>query len=59
MAVLKIIGSGSSGNGYAIETDSEILLLEAGCRAKEMKETINFRISKVVGMFITHSHVDH
>lgn len=59
MAVLKIIGSGSSGNGYAIETDNEILLLEAGCRAKEMKEAINFRISKVVGMFITHSHKDH
>ena len=59
MAVLKVIGSGSSGNGYAIETDNEILLLEAGCRAKEMKEAINFQISKVVGMFITHSHVDH
>lgn len=59
MAVLKIIGSGSSGNGYAIETDNEILLLEAGCRAKEMKEAINFQISKVVGMFITHSHKDH
>lgn len=59
MAVLKVIGSGSSGNGYAIETDNEILLLEAGCRAKEMKEAINFQISKVVGMFITHSHIDH
>lgn len=59
MAVLKVIGSGSSGNGYAIETDNEILLLEAGCRAKEVKEAINFQVSKVVGMFITHSHMDH
>lgn len=59
MAVLKVIGSGSSGNGYAIETDNEILLMEAGCRAKEVKESINFQVSKVVGMFITHSHMDH
>lgn len=59
MAVLKVIGSGSSGNGYAIETDNEILLLEAGCRAKEVKEAINFQVSKIVGMFITHSHKDH
>lgn len=59
MAVLKVIGSGSSGNGYAIKTDNEILLLEAGCRAKEVKEAINFQVSKVVGMFITHSHMDH
>lgn len=59
MAVLKVIGSGSSGNGYAIETDNEILLMEAGCRAKEVKEAINFQVSKVVGMFITHSHMDH
>lgn len=59
MAVLKVIGSGSSGNGYALETEGEILLLEAGCRAKEMKEAINFQVSKVIGMLITHGHKDH
>lgn len=59
MATLKVIGSSSAGNGYAIETEDEILLLEAGCREKEMKEQINFQVSKIVGMFITHNHSDH
>ena len=57
---LKCIGSGSSGNSYAlIDNDNKILLLDLGLPAKEIKRAIDFRISDVVGAVVTHSHQDH
>lgn len=49
-------GSGSSGNSYALITDDEILLLDAGVSLKHMMPLINFRISVLSGCLITHSH---
>lgn len=56
---LKVIGSGSSGNGYALISNDDILLLECGRSLKEMKETIDFKISNVCGCLVSHSHKDH
>ena len=57
---LKCIGSGSSGNSYAIiDNDNKILLLDLGLPAKEIKRAIDFRISDVVGAVVTHHHKDH
>lgn len=57
---LKCIGSGSSGNSYAIiDNDNKILLLDLGLPSKEIKRAIDFRISDVVGAVVTHSHQDH
>ena len=57
---LKCIGSGSSGNSYAlIDNDNKILLLDLGLPAKEIKRAIDFRISDVVGAVVTHQHQDH
>lgn len=57
---LKCIGSGSSGNSYAlIDNDNKILLLDLGLPEKEIKKAIDFRISDVVGAVVTHSHQDH
>ena len=57
---LKCIGSGSSGNSYAlIDDNNNILLLDLGLPAKEIKKAIDFRISDVVGAVVTHSHQDH
>ena len=53
---LSCIGSGSDGNSYALITDDEILLLDAGLPLKAMMPTIDFQISKVSGVLITHSH---
>ena len=53
---LKCIASGSSGNSYALISDKEILLIEAGVRLMEVKKHINFQISKVVGCIISHEH---
>ena len=59
MAVLHIIGSSSKGNSYAIETAGEILLLEAGCRFKDVQKGIDFKVGKISACLISHEHKDH
>jgi phosphoribosyl 1,2-cyclic phosphodiesterase len=56
---LKIIGTGSDGNCYALESDNEILLLDLGLSELEIKKGINFNISKIAGCIVTHHHEDH
>ncbi|EGN31182.1 hypothetical protein HMPREF0988_00883 [Lachnospiraceae bacterium 1_4_56FAA] len=54
--LMKCMGSGSSGNGYALISDDEILLIECGAPAKEMLKSIDYKTSKVVGCLISHEH---
>lgn len=56
---IKICNSGSDGNGYAICADGETLLLEAGCRFMDMKILLDFNISNIKGLCISHVHSDH
>lgn len=56
---LRCLGSGSSGNCYLLENDRECLVLEAGLPLKEVKIAIDFDISKIAGVLITHEHGDH
>lgn len=56
---VKVIDSGSKGNGYILENESEILLIEAGVNAKEMLQAINYKTGKVVGCIVSHVHLDH
>lgn len=57
---LKILGSGSSGNSYALIADNgEILAIEAGCKFMDFKKMIDWKISNVVGCIVTHEHLDH
>jgi phosphoribosyl 1,2-cyclic phosphodiesterase len=57
---LKVIGSSSHGNGYALIADSgQILLIEAGCPLMDVKKTINFRIDDIVCCIVSHLHGDH
>lgn len=57
--VLKCNGSGSSGNGYALISDDETLLIECGVPAKEMLKSIDYKTSKVAGCLSSHGHGDH
>lgn len=57
--ILRVISTGSQGNCYILENDSEILILECGVNIKEIKRYLNFNTSKVVGLLLTHSHSDH
>lgn len=56
---LRCLGSGSSGNCYLIENERECLVLEAGLPLKEVKKALDFNISKIVGVLISHIHNDH
>ncbi len=57
---LKVFGSSSKGNGYAL-TDSKgnTLLIECGVKFSEVKEYLDFDLSRVVGCLLTHEHGDH
>ena len=56
---LKCLGSGSSGNCYILENDTEALIIEAGVRFKDVKISLEFNVSKIVGIICTHGHQDH
>lgn len=55
---VKCIGSGSTGNSYALTSnDGEILLLDLGMPKKDILKAIDFRVSDVVGAVVTHGHL--
>lgn len=57
---LKVLGSGSSGNSYALIADNgEILAIEAGCKFMDFKKMIDWKVSDVVGCIASHEHGDH
>lgn len=56
---LKVLGSGSSGNCYILESDTEALIIEAGVHFMEVKKALNFNVRKIKAVIITHIHSDH
>ena len=57
---LRTIATGSSGNCHALISNAgEILLLDLGVSANEIKKGIDFKISDVCGAVVTHCHKDH
>ncbi len=57
--VIKVLASGSKGNSYYISDGESSILLDAGIPLKQIRVGINFKLSSVVGAFITHRHNDH
>lgn len=57
--VLKVLGSGSSGNTYLLENETECLVIEAGLPFMEVKKAIDFQTRKIVGVIAGHAHLDH
>lgn len=55
---LHVIGSSSKGNCYILESSSEALILEAGCKLMEVKKALHWQLSKVVGCAVSHEHND-
>ena len=58
-ATLTILASGSSANGYTIQADNEVLILEAGVPFKECAKVLDYDLKGVVGCCVTHAHKDH
>lgn len=57
--MIKVIATGSTGNCYFLETENEILILECGIHEKKIIQALNYKLGKVVGCLVTHSHKDH
>lgn len=56
---LKALGSGSSGNCYILENESEALIIEAGLPFMEVKKALDFNVRKIKAVITTHIHSDH
>lgn len=56
--MLKVLKSGSSGNGYILDSEKEALILDMGVRFIEYERALNFNIKKIKGGLLTHSHSD-
>ena len=61
MAILKVVGSGSKGNCYLLQTEKETLILELGCKWNDVLRMLDYKIDNVGGCLVTHcqSHQDH
>jgi phosphoribosyl 1,2-cyclic phosphodiesterase len=56
---LRVIASSSAGNGYLFETKGDALVVEAGVKFIETKKLLDFNVSKISGLLLSHEHGDH
>lgn len=57
---IKVLGSNSSGNCYVLESSTgQKLIIEAGIHYKEVIKSLNFDISNIAGLLVSHRHGDH
>ena len=53
------LGSGSSGNCYLLKSAGAVLVIEAGIKFIEVKKALQFNISSIAGVVVSHEHNDH
>lgn len=56
---LHIIGTGSAGNCYLLESMDSVLIIECGVPFLQVKKAINFQTQRIDGCIISHEHGDH
>lgn len=54
---LKVMGSSSKGNSYALCCNEEILLVEAGIKVQDIIKGIDYQLKKVRGVIFSHQHL--
>lgn len=62
MTRLFVLGSGSRGNCFAVETDGAVLLIDAGFSAREIERratAVGLDLARTIGIALTHEHGDH
>lgn len=57
--VIKPLASGSSGNSYYINDGESSILIDAGIPYKQIQKGIDFKVSELAGVLISHEHRDH
>ena len=56
---IEVIASGSSGNCYKISNEDTTLLIECGIPYKKIQEALNFKVTDIDGVLVSHEHGDH
>ncbi len=59
MITFTVLASSSKGNCYHVTDGSTPLLLECGIPFKEIQRKLNFQLSGISGLLVTHEHKDH
>jgi phosphoribosyl 1,2-cyclic phosphodiesterase len=62
MITLYVLGSGSRGNCFAVESDGVVLLIDAGFSTREIERratVVGLDIARIAGIALTHEHGDH
>lgn len=55
---VKIISTGSKGNSYLLQTeDGRSLLIDAGIKYEEILKNIDYKITTIDGVLISHQHL--
>jgi len=56
---LKVLSSSSAGNCYILFNEREALIIECGVKMAQIKQALDFDLTKVVGVLVSHEHMDH
>ena len=59
MINFKCLGTGSKGNCYLLKSEKETLILDCGIPIKKIKQSLDYNISNVAGVCVSHFHGDH
>lgn len=59
MITFTAFASGSKGNLYLVEDGKTRILLECGLSIRQIKKHLDYKVSKLDGVLITHEHLDH
>lgn len=59
MITISPLASGSKGNCYCISDGKTPLLLECGIGIQRIRWGLNFKLSSIAGVLISHEHKDH
>lgn len=51
--------SGSAGNMYTLTDGKTTIIIEAGINIRDIQKALNFKMSQVDGLLLSHSHGDH
>src|SRR5690606_24791936 len=51
--------SSSAGNCYHVTDGQTELLIEAGLKIADIRKALDFRVSRLAGVLVSHEHMDH
>ena len=56
---LIVLGSSSKGNCYLLDNGKDCLMIECGVAFGDVQKALNFDISRIGGVVVSHEHGDH